>query len=226
MHRILISFCILFAALSVKAQTISGIRIDGGNNPIVVYVGGSQMCLPTTTCFVANLKPGYYTIDVYASRYSRPEERPWKGQKLYSERVYFNGKGVKDISADRDNSHPESKPDYNEGHNAPNRGDQNDNTMNDRLFNTFYKSVEKEISDANRIKMIDTALATSDFTSEQCLRLSGLVKFDNDRMIIMRKMYPQIVDKQAFFIVFSLLKYSSSKETMNTFIKNYKAKAR
>lgn len=30
MHKILISCCILFAALAVNAQTISGIRIDGG----------------------------------------------------------------------------------------------------------------------------------------------------------------------------------------------------
>ena len=36
------------------------------------------MCYPTTTCFVANLKPGNYTIEVYASRPTRPGERVWK----------------------------------------------------------------------------------------------------------------------------------------------------
>ena len=55
MRKIVISFCILLAALSLKAQTVSGIRIDGGDTPILVYLGGNQMCLPTTTCFVANL---------------------------------------------------------------------------------------------------------------------------------------------------------------------------
>ena len=39
----------------------------GGDTPILVYFGGKQMCYPTTTCFVANLKPGNYTIEVYAS---------------------------------------------------------------------------------------------------------------------------------------------------------------
>ena len=62
MRKIIISFCILLAALSLKAQSVSGIRIDGGDTPILVYFGGRQMCYPTTTCFVANLKPGNYTL--------------------------------------------------------------------------------------------------------------------------------------------------------------------
>ena len=78
MRKIIISFCILLAALSLKAQSISGIRIDGGDTPILVYFGGKQMCYPTTTCFVANLKPGNYTIEVYASRSTRPGERVWR----------------------------------------------------------------------------------------------------------------------------------------------------
>ena len=36
MRKIIISFCILFAALSLQAQSVNGIRIDGGNTPILV----------------------------------------------------------------------------------------------------------------------------------------------------------------------------------------------
>ena len=97
MRKIIISFCILLSALSLQAQSVSGIRIDGGNTPILVYFGGNQMCLPTTTCFVANLDRGYYTVEVYATRFTRPGERVWKGERLYNERVYFDGRGVKDI---------------------------------------------------------------------------------------------------------------------------------
>ena len=66
MRKIIISFCILFAALSLQAQSVNGIRIDGGNTPILVYLGGNQISLPTTTCFIANLNPGHYTVEVYA----------------------------------------------------------------------------------------------------------------------------------------------------------------
>ena len=42
MRKIIISFCILFAALSLQAQSVNGIRIDGGNTPILVYLGGDN----------------------------------------------------------------------------------------------------------------------------------------------------------------------------------------
>ena len=42
MRKIIISFCILFAALSLQAQSVNGIRIDGGNTPILVYLGGTD----------------------------------------------------------------------------------------------------------------------------------------------------------------------------------------
>ena len=64
MRKIIISFCILLSALSLQAQSVSGIRIDGGNTPILV-------------CFVANLDRGYYTVEVYATRFTRPGERVW-----------------------------------------------------------------------------------------------------------------------------------------------------
>ena len=73
MRKIIISFCILFAALSLQAQSVNGIRIDGGNTPILVYLGGNQICLPTTTCFIANLNPGHYTVEVFATRFTRAE---------------------------------------------------------------------------------------------------------------------------------------------------------
>ena len=70
MRKIIISFCILFAALSLQAQSVNGIRIDGGNTPILVYLGGNQISLPTTTCFIANLNPGHYTVEVFATRFT------------------------------------------------------------------------------------------------------------------------------------------------------------
>ncbi len=220
MRKILVSIFILFVAISVKAQTISGIRIDGGNDVIIVYIGGTQMCLPTTSCFVANLKAGYYQIEVYSSRIVRQGERASRGQKLYSDRVYFNGSGVKDIYVGNNGS---SRPG-----NRPNQGgnysdyEEDDDVMSARVFDAFYKTAQRETNDANRIKVIDSVIGTTNFTCAQCLRLTDLFRFDGDKMIIMRKMYPYLVDKQAFFSLIGSLKYSESKEAMNTFVKNYK----
>ena len=222
MRKIIISFCILLAALSLKAQSISGIRIDGGNTPILVYFGGNQMCMPTTTCFVANLKSGYYTVEVYSTRFSRPGERVWKGERLYKDNVYFNGIGVTEIVVDgRDEIRPDNRPGRpGHGGHRPDY-DQYVRVMNSQLLNTFLNSVKKVPFKDDRMTLINTALASSDFTSGQCLQLTKLYTFDDDRMEIMKMMYPRIVDKEAFFTVIATLTFSSNKDEMNKFVQNY-----
>ena len=220
MRKIIISFCILFAALSLQAQSVNGIRIDGGNTPILVYLGGNQICLPTTTCFIANLNPGHYTVEVFATRFTRAGERVWKGEKLYKDFVYFDGRGVKEIWVDgRDNIRPERPGRPDQGEHRPGYG--YNRVMNDQLFQTFYKEMKNEPFKDDRMKLLNAALAGSDFTSAQCLQLAKLYTFDDDRMEIMKIMYPRIVDKEAFFTVINTLAFSSSKEKMKDFMIGY-----
>lgn len=220
MRKIIISFCILFAALSLQAQSVNGIRIDGGNTPILVYLGGNQICLPTTTCFIANLNPGHYTVEVYATRFTRAGERVWKGEKLYKDLVYFDGRGVTEIWVDgRDNIRPERPGRPEQGEHRPGYG--YNRVMNDQLFQTFYKEMKNEPFKDDRMKLLNAALAGSDFTSAQCLQLTKLYTFDDDRMEIMKIMYPRIVDKEAFFTVINTLTFSSSKEKMKDFMIGY-----
>lgn len=220
MREIIISFCILFAALSLQAQSVNGIRIDGGNTPILVYLGGNQICLPTTTCFIANLNPGHYTVEVFATRFTRAGERVWKGEKLYKDLVYFDGRGVTEIWVDgRDNMRPERPGRPEQGEHRPGYG--YNRVMNDQLFQTFYKEMKNEPFKDDRMKLLNAALAGSDFTSAQCLQLTKLYTFDDDRMEIMKIMYPRIVDKEAFFTVINTLTFSSSKEKMKDFIIGY-----
>lgn len=220
MRKIIISFCILFAALSLQAQSVNGIRIDGGNTPILVYLGGNQICLPTTTCFIANLNPGHYTVEVFATRFTRAGERVWKGEKLYKDFVYFDGRGVTEIWVDgRDNMRPERPGRPEQGEHRPGYG--YNRVMNDQLFQTFYKEMKNEPFKDDRMKLLNAALAGSDFTSAQCLQLTKLYTFDDDRMEIMKIVYPRIVDKEAFFTVINTLTFSSSKEKMKDFIIGY-----
>lgn len=222
MRKIIISFCILFAALSLQAQSVNGIRIDGGNTPILVYLGGNQISLPTTTCFVANLKSGYYTVEVYATRFTRPGERVWKGERLYNERVYFKGNSVMEIMVNgRDEMRPDNRPGRPEhgGHRPV--YDRYDRVMNKQLFQAFFDNVKNEPFEKDRIALINAALASSDFTADQCLQLVKFYAFDNERMKIMKMIYPRIVDKEAFFMVINSLTFSSNKKKMYDFVKKY-----
>jgi len=51
--------------------------------------------------------------------------------------------------------------------------------------------------------------------------LSRLYTFDDDRMEIMKMMYPRIVDKGAFFTVIATLTFSSNRDEMNKFVQSY-----
>ncbi len=56
----------------------------------------------------SHLNPGHYTVEVFATRFTRAGERVWKGEKLYKDLVYFDGRGVTEIWVDgRDNMRPE-----------------------------------------------------------------------------------------------------------------------
>lgn len=184
------------------------------------------MCYPTTTCFVANLKPGNYTIEVYASRPTRPGERVWKGERLYNDRVYFNGNEVKDIIVEERGDIRPGRPGRPGNGQGGHRPDYNryDRVMNDQLFKKFFDSVKNEPFEKDRMGLITTALANSDFTSEQCPQLVKFYTFDNERLKIMKMMYPNIVDKEAFFTVIGTLTFSSNKTKMNDFIKEYEGR--
>ena len=107
-----------------------------------------------------------------------------------------------------------------QGEHRPNY-DRHDRVMNDQLFKTFYNNLKKEPFEDDRMALLNTALANSDFTSAQCLQVTKLYTFDDDRMAIMKKMYPRIVDKEAFFTVIATLTFSSNKDEMNKFVQNY-----
>ena len=51
MRKIIISFCILFAALSLQAQSVNGIRIDGCNAPTIYQLVHYTLFVAGGRCF-------------------------------------------------------------------------------------------------------------------------------------------------------------------------------
>lgn len=210
MRHLIVSFCFLLAVLSVQAAQINGILIESSGGNIIVFIDGQRVSSPTLSCFVANLSHGHYRIEVYASS-SRHGEQPARGKLLYSERVYFSGKGIKDIVVE---SGGRNRPDET----SPQRGDA---LMKSKNFDEFFNLLKSQSFASERMTLIDNALITSNFTCEQCKKIIGLYSFDSERLPLMEKMYPKIVDKQNFFKVIGLLDFQSSKNRMNEFVKKY-----
>ena len=145
---------------------------------------------------------------------------------MYNERVYFNGNGVHDIVVEEPGDIRPGRPGRpgtgQSGHRPEH--DRYDRVMSDQLFKKFLDSVKNEPFDKDRMGLITAVLTNSDFTSEQCLQLVKFYTFDNERLKIMKMMYPNIVDKEAFFMVTATLTFSKNKTQMNDFIREYEGR--
>ena len=94
-RHLILSVCLVLVAFpAIKAAPIDGIRIESPYRRVVVLVDGQQVCLPTFSCFVANLRSSC-RVEVYEAP-SRGENSR-RGKLLYDERVHCSINEVEDI---------------------------------------------------------------------------------------------------------------------------------
>lgn len=199
-RHLILSVCLVLVAFpAIKAAPIDGIRIESPYRRVVVLVDGQQVCLPTFSCFVANLH-GSCRVEVYEepSRGNNPRS----GKLLYEERIHCFINEVKEIFI------PEGS--------GP--------VMSPSAFEQFMGLMEKQSFDSDRKEVLDHALLTSWFTTDQCIRLMDFYRFDSEKKLLMKKIYPKIADKPNFYYAIDKLTFSSDKNEINAFIKQYHEK--
>lgn len=206
-------FLLLLGTLSIQAAALRGIRIESSGDPIVVYLNGEQICTPSVSCFIANLSAGYYAVEVYNTRFSGRQERGKSGELLYNQRVYYTGREVKEIFVGEVSNNRPSRP------SRPSVS--RESAMNRNSFEDFYRTLKAKSFDSDRFTLIRTALLTSRFTSEQCLRMTDMLRFDGDKVMMMKELYPRIVDKENFYMAIEPLRFQSEKDKIYEFVKNY-----
>ncbi|WP_455584106.1 DUF4476 domain-containing protein [Bacteroides sp.] len=217
-RKLILSFCFLLAMASVKAFSLDGLSIESLKEQVVVFVDGQQVCKPTFSCFVANLHGGSYRVEVYAARRGGRFERE---DLLFDERVYCSPMKVKEIvigNSDRPGHRPghSDKPGY-----RPDNFGYYDPVMSDGSFEQFMSSLRKQPFESDRKALLDNALISSYFTTDQCIRLLEFCTFDSEKKPFLKKIYPRIADKANFFRALDKLTFSSDKEEINLFIKKY-----
>ncbi len=213
MLKLLICAACALVSLSARAGFIDGIRIGGWDRPFIVTIDNEDVSMPATSCFVAGLSSGYYTVEVYESRPTSGDS-VWKGRLIYSRKVYYDGIGTMDIRigdrADTGVVRPGRRP-----------STLGMNVMADDVFEDFYQRVKNEPFSDGKNKLLATALASTAFTSAQCERFLDLYTFDDDKVEFLKLIYPNVVDKEAFFRVIDKLTFISSRDKVRDFIRAY-----
>lgn len=207
-RRWILGFCFLLAMVSAKAVSLDGISIESPKEQIVVFIDGQQVCKPTLSCFVANLHGGSYRVEVYAVRRGG---RFGKENLLFDERVYCSAMEVKEIVIKSSGRPGHGSDEFNPHHPV----------MSNGSFEQFMSSLKKQPFESDRNALLDNALISSYFTTDQCIRLLEFYTFDSERKPFLKKIYPKIADKANFFRALDKLTFSSDKEEINQFIKKY-----
>ena len=216
MRRLLILVCIACVTMTLQAKPVYGIRINAGNSLVFVYMDGQPISLATNSCFIANLTPGYYKIEVFEATSTNPHR---KGRRLFRDNVHFNGSQLKDIKVrGTEIQHRPNRPEYNRPY--PN-GHNRLHVMSPHVFEEYCKSIEDANFDSNRIKLVKNSVINTRFTSEQCLEILKICSFDSNRLEMAKVLYPSVVDKESFFLVKKAFGFTSYTRQLDEFIQQY-----
>lgn len=236
MYRCIAIACLALISMCVQAQPLKGIRIDTDDKKAVVYINRQQVSAPASSCFIANLRPGNYLVEVYRAKGSHHGDYRKSSRLMFRENVFYRGNGILDIDLDDDDDddrhHHDCRPPYPDyGHphrpdyDYPHHGSHGHHCiMPSDVFDDFYRAWKKADFDSDREDMLASALITTLFTSAQCRKILDICDFDSERVKLMKRIYPNISDKQNFFLVIEVLDFSSSKNEINNFIKSYHKK--
>ena len=88
-------------------------------------------------------------------------------------------------------------------------------------FDRFLSDFRMVIMSDEQIKYIDDVLLDCNFTSAQCGKIIDQISGSDAQMTVMKRMYPQIVDKENFASVVNKLFSSFDRDKMKEYIQAY-----
>lgn len=204
MKRLIIAsflFCII-GMTSLSAQTLRGIYIES-NTPVEVYMNQQKVCNPVQSCMITNLARGNYFIEVFEASSQSMNGKP---NLLYRETIYYTGRGVEEIIVESDNQ------DEFFGYRQ---------AMDKETFDRFLKSFKDATFDSDKEAVLNMVLPNALFLTTQVEKIVNLYTFDSEKVKAIKKLYPNIIDKERAFVLLDLLDFSSSKDDISRFMAKF-----
>ncbi|MBC7946568.1 MAG: DUF4476 domain-containing protein [Chitinophagaceae bacterium] len=94
--------------------------------------------------------------------------------------------------------------------------------MDNREFSILLQSIDKEWLETNKLKSATQIVRTNNLTSLQVKQLVHLFGFEGNKLELAKQAYQSTVDKKNYFMVQDELSFSSSKEELNRYIRNFR----
>jgi hypothetical protein len=211
---------LICTTLFVRAQSIEGVIsfTNLSRQDILIEVDGKQYadCGPAMT--IRNLSHGLYKVKVYGKRFQRGNN---KRPLLYDNTVWVKSRLYVDIIVNRFGRVFIDEREIN-----GRWPDEDDppviRAMNDQLFQTFFQTISKENFDTSRMPMAQQVIDQNYFTAEQVKQLLPLFSFESNKLEMAQRLYGRTIDPQNYFIIYDVFDFSSTKDKLLEYVKNYK----
>jgi hypothetical protein len=93
--------------------------------------------------------------------------------------------------------------------------------MDSREFSQLLQSMEKEWFEGNKIKSATHVVKNNSLTTNQVKQIMQLFSFENNKLEVAKQAYANTVDKRNYSSVNDLFSFSSSREELARFIRNF-----
>lgn len=213
---------ILFLSISAFALNEGTLTITLPSDQFTVTVNGRIYTLYQNTVTLDNINAGEYRIKIYRLSTNNGNMRQLR-QPLYSTMVQVKPNTHVDIMINRFGRiflDEQYKPGSNTGRYDRGNDWRNKVGMPGQDFTQLLgKLKEIPFSDDKMVLIRDAALRNN-FFAGQVTELMKQFSFENDKLELAKLLYSNIVDKNNFYLVYSELRFSSSRKELEEYIKN------
>ena len=196
-------------------------------SPVYVYIDGRMIRQEDQTeIFLNNIRPGFHTIRIVQKirKIGTPVMNP--DRMLFESRINvrsnvhydFLVNRFKRVFADEKLMDNQYYAEQGQSYGEPPMPVE----MNDQQFAELEALLKKESFDESRLAVAKQAMMNNYFSVDQVKKLMLLFSFDENRLDLAKYAYPITIDRNRFYIVNDVLKFSASKEALNRFLLDYK----
>lgn len=97
-----------------------------------------------------------------------------------------------------------------------------DAAMNVNQYNAARQTIQRESFDRGKLSIATQILSDNYITSAQAKELTMLFSFDDAKLAFAKFAYRRTVDKGSFFMIYDVFSFSSSKQELADYIRNYR----
>jgi hypothetical protein len=216
--------------------TVDGQRYDQGSN---------SWGVTTNSIVVQDLANGYHTIKVFQQRNNRRYDNDRRRNRnedytlIYSATVfikpmyhidivinrfgkalideqYINGRDYYDYDDDVRNNNRDYDRDNRD------RDYRNERAMDNRDFIMAKNQLQRESFDNTRLLMARQISDNNYLSAQQVKELMQLFSFDDKKLDFAKYAYRRTADRNNYFIVYDAFSFSSNKEELATYIRNFR----